>query len=117
MSKISIFGAVLILMGHSLFPHNHEDDPHCLPEVGEDTIIHILSHVFEQDLGIDHLENFISSIQTSISGPSKRIIPIGNYNWINISISESAKTSVLYVNCYKPVELTSTRPPRSPPLV
>lgn len=103
-------------MVHSLFPHNHEDEPNCLPEVEEAAIIHILSHVFEQDLGIDHLETYVSSIHATIQGPSSEILLIKNDLCHKISAIESKRTDNLYINGYKPVEPISSGPPRSPPM-
>ncbi len=114
-SKIAVSGAVLILMVHALFPHSHEDEPGCAPEVQEDAIIHLLTHVFEQDLGTNHLETYLKVSQASIKGPVSEMLTNVILNSDIIAISDRDLPQNIYFITYRPIEPLSSGPPRSPP--
>jgi len=114
-SKIAVFTSVLVLTAHTLFPHSHEAESELIA-VEEATIFHLLSHIFEQDLGEGHLENYLSVGISSIPGPSFEMVLQENSILIERHYSTLNQLSSFKKGYYKQVEPLSSGPPRSPPV-
>jgi hypothetical protein len=60
-AKVSLWLALFFMMGHNLYAHSHDDEglaSYCEKHDDHYSLFHMLAHLFETDLGEDHLECF-----------------------------------------------------------
>ena len=115
LSKVAVVLAALVLAAHSLFPHNHEGDDHFA--IHEVSILDLLSHVFEQDLGEGHLETYLISVDSKTPDSSPQFVPINHNNAFVFDIISTPEVEPVYRDRFKQNELINQGPPRSPPLL